>query len=87
MAGSSTISLRNLPPALHRLIRRRARERGISLNRAVIELLEARSRPQQAPAEVHDDLDFLIGSWTEEEGDSFDQELARQREIDPELWR
>ena len=35
---------------------------------------------------LHNDLDFLAGSWSRAEADGFDEELARQRKIDPELW-
>ena len=79
------ITLRNLPQALYRAIRRRARERKISLNRAVIELIEGRVGGGTRP--IHDDLDFLIGSWTDAEADAFDADLAQQRTIDPELWK
>lgn len=32
------------------------------------------------------DLDALAGSWTKEEADAFDEHLADQRKIDPELF-
>ena len=83
--GDLAITLRKLPPELQRRIRRRAKERGISLNRAVIELLEANTGRRPEP--VHEDLDFLVGAWSEEEADVFEQELSRQRETDPELWK
>jgi hypothetical protein len=83
---SGALTLRNLPPALHRRIRRLARERRISLNRAVIELLEQRA-VEPAAKPPHDDLDFLVGAWSADEAAAFEEELARQRTIDPELWK
>jgi hypothetical protein len=35
----------------------------------------------------HHDLDDLAGSWSKEEASAFDKALARQRVIDPDLWR
>lgn len=35
---------------------------------------------------VHRDLDHLAGTWSKEEADEFDEALAEQRRIDPELW-
>lgn len=83
-----TVTLRNLPPALAREVRRRAEENDISLARAVISLLEERlglSRP--ASPRTYHDLDELAGSWTEDEAAAFDEALQQQRRIDPDLWR
>lgn len=82
------ITLRNLPDEVARLIRHRAARAGISLNRAVIEVLEellGLGRPPAPPR--HHDLDDLAGSWSEEEARAFDHALAAQRAIDPELWK
>jgi hypothetical protein len=82
-----TVTLRNLPPALARAIRRRADEDGTSLARAVIALLEERLR-LSGPAQrrVYHDLDELAGSWTDEEAAAFEGALADQRRIDTGLW-
>lgn len=87
-AAMKPITLRNLPPEVARRIRRKAEEEGISLNRAVIELLkEAAGLGGKKKPRVHHDLDFLIGTWSKEEADAFDKALAEQRRIDPELWK
>lgn len=77
------ITLRNLPDQVTRSIRQRAATEGISLNRAVIKVLEERLGSDS----VHHDLDDLAGSWSEAEARAFDRALAAQRAIDPELWR
>jgi predicted metalloprotease len=82
------ITLRNVPPELAKLIEHEAAESGLSLNRTVIRLLEkgaGMQRGKQAKS-LHHDLDHLAGSWTEQEAAEFDQALAEQRRIDPELW-
>ncbi len=81
------ITLRNLPDAVSRLIRRKAAAEGISLNRAIIQVLEerlgvSRSRPEPR----HQDLDDLAGAWSDAEAREFDRALAAQRAIDPDLW-
>lgn len=83
------VTLRNLPPELARLIRRKADEGRTSLNRAVISLLEksAGIRGKKKEKPLHHDLDALAGSWTEEEASVFDEALAWQRAIDPDLWK
>ena len=79
------ITLRNLPDSVARIIRKKAATEGISLNRAVIKVLE---EGLGGGAElVHHDLDDLAGSWSEDEALAFDRALAAQRVIPPELWK
>jgi hypothetical protein len=83
----TAVTLRNIPPKLQEVIRRRAGADGLSLNKTVIRMLEE-AVSQRAPArrELHYDLDHLAGTWSEEEAGAFDEALAEQRRIDPELW-
>lgn len=83
------ITLRNLPPDVARAVRRRAEEKKLSLNRAIVELLQEAlggGAGNGKPREYHD-LDFLFGVWTPKEAEAFRKELAWQRRIDPELWK
>ena len=77
------ITLRNLPEQLAREIRQRAAADGISLNRAVIKVLEERLRSEP----LHHDLDDLAGIWSDAEARAFNQALIEQRAIDPEVWK
>jgi hypothetical protein len=83
------ITLRQMPREVALAVRRRARERGVSLNRAVIELLsEGLGLARRAGGgRIYTDLDPLMGTWTGKEADAFDRSLADQRTIDPELWK
>ena len=83
------ITLRNIPPELARVIRRKAQEKGTSLTKVVMGLLEesAGIRGKKKGAPAHHDLDDLAGSWSKEEASAFDKALARQRAIDQGLWR
>jgi hypothetical protein len=82
------ITLRNIPPELARRIRSRAVKKQISLNKAVLSLLEEQtgSRAVKSRVQLYHDLDTLAGSWTREEAAAFDRSLAQQRKIDPEVW-
>ena len=86
--AAKPITLRNLPAPLTRAVRERAAKYHVSLNKAVIQLLEesvGNSGP--GPGHVHDDLDHLIGSWTRQQARAAERHLAGQRRIDSELWR
>jgi plasmid stability protein len=83
------VTVRNLPPELVRIIRRKASEKGISVNKAVINLLEERAgirAKKRKQAVLYHDLDHLAGSWSREEAATFERALAEQRRIDPEAW-
>jgi hypothetical protein len=85
------ITLRNVPPPVERAIKNRAKRERVSLNRAVVGLLEeatgnARRKPATEPKTLHYDLDKFSGSWTKEEADAFDAALAEQRRVDPKDW-
>jgi len=84
------ITLRNIPPEVQKAISDRAREKGISANRAVIELLQERlagwRRPRRRRAVpprgkdgLYHDLDHLFGTWSAEEAEEFDRILKEIR--------
>lgn len=84
------ITLRNLPPEIAKTIRKKAQKEGVSINKAVIKLLEEGMGPRnkaKGGKPLYHDLDDLAGSWTQEEASEFDRALAEQRAIDTELWR
>jgi len=83
-----TITLRSIPRDLARVLEQRARAKGQSLAKTVLDLLEESAGiRRQAPPALHHDLDALAGTWTEEEGAAFEAALREQRRIDPELWQ
>ena len=82
------ITLRNLPPELARLIRQKAKRERISLNRAVISLLEeATGLGKVRREEVHTDLDRFFGCVSKEEAEELDHAIWEQRRIEPEMWK
>lgn len=55
--------------------------------KAIDEALKLSSVQPSSHLHEHHDMDFLIGSWTEEEADAFDARLKEMRRIEPEMWR
>ena len=77
-------TIRGLPVELDRLIRKRAKEEGKSLNTVAVEaLMEAFGLRGSVP--VVRDLGSLMGSWVEDP--AVDEALEEQRVIDDEMWR
>jgi hypothetical protein len=84
----STITVRNLPPAVAKAVREKARRERLSLNKAIVRLLEeATGAGGRRKRVLQHDLDRFFGTWTPEEADAFDEALREQRHIDPEMWR
>ena len=80
----SQYTIRNIPDALDRELRERARRRGISLNETAIEALKRGVGISDTVVE-YDDLDDLVGTWKDDA--EFDRALADQDAVEPDLWR
>jgi len=87
--GANLITVRNIPPKLARTIRQKAAERRSSINRTVIHLLEESlgMGEKQAARGLYRDLDELAGAWSPQEAAEFEEALALQRGIDPDVWK
>ena len=88
----NAITVRNLPPAVAKAVKAKARRENLSLNKAIVRLLEeatdeAAHTTQEAKAAVPDDLDHLAGTWSAAESRQFERALRKQREVDPEMWK
>jgi hypothetical protein len=61
----------------------------MSLNKAVISFLQTEwvREKKKSRQTRHHDLDDLAGSWSKKEAAEFDNSLAAQRTIDPDLWK
>ena len=84
----NAITVRNLPPEVAKAVREKARKEKLSLNKAVVRLLEeAMGADKGKEKVVHHDLDRFFGTWTKEEADAFDDATRDHRKIDPEMWK
>lgn len=86
--GLRPLTLRNLPPAVARAVKERAARDGVSLNKAVIRMLEESLRaPRAKPGKIGHALDDFIGVLSAAEADELIRLAAEERKIDPEMWR
>lgn len=77
-------TLRKVPVAVDRALRRKARKEGRSLNEVAVEAL-TRGAGVDQPLIENRELDFLIGTWVEDP--EVEKSLADQRQIDQDLWK
>ena len=76
-------TIRNIPPALDKALKERAKRLGKSLNQVA---LEALAQSVGAPVRKRD-LRSMPGAWSKRESAAFDRFLDEHRSIDPELWK
>lgn len=77
-------TLRNVPPAVDRALRARAKRLDKSLNEVALDALARGAGVESMPEPSHD-LDFLFGSWVDDP--TVDAALAEQRAVDAALWQ
>lgn len=77
-------TLRNIPEIIDRILRRRAKEQGASLNEVALEALALGAGVGEEPVRRRT-LRDLAGAWQDDP--SFDDALRDQRVVDEELWR
>ena len=76
-------TIRGVPREVDQALRRKARQRRMSLNRLLVEeLTNAVGAPRERS---YRSLKALAGRWKEDP--EFDQALEEQRQIDWSLWR
>lgn len=84
------LTIRGIPDAVEREIRKMARQKGISLNKAALAVLEkagGAKRRGTGKAHLYHDLDHLCGVWDKRQADEMERHVALHREIDEALWK
>jgi hypothetical protein len=84
----TALTIRHIPSPVEKAIRRKAVRDHVSLNKAVVGMLEESViGKQKKQSKRYHDLDWLYGTWNKRQSDDFRKRLAETRKIDPELWR
>lgn len=81
----SQITLRNLPDPIEREIRQNARDLKISLNRAILELLQKALGMEEGKTKKRD-LSPFVGTWSSAQVEEFARNTKAFSKIDPEIW-
>ena len=84
------LTIRGIPDEVERTIRKEARQKGVSLNKAALAVLEKASgvnRRSKSKRPSHHDLDHLFGIFNKTEAEVLEKHIALHREIDEALWK
>lgn len=84
------LTIRGIPDEVEREIRKMARQKGVSLNKAALAVLEKASGTrglQKNKRRLHHDLDHLCGIWNKAEAGEIEKQISLHRKIDEVLWK
>lgn len=79
---SKQVTIRGVTPQLAERLEGLARQRGLSVNATVLELLEG-----ALGVSARRERFKRYATWSKDEVDDFDRLLREQRNIDEELWK
>lgn len=84
MSDYTQYTIRKVPKAVDIHLKAQAKKRGLSLNKLLLDKLGALPKADTKP-KIHHDLDFLIGSMSDQEANRLWQDVKEAREIDKEF--
>ena len=83
-----SITIHGLDHQLDKLIRKRAKKHGISLNKTIKNLLEESLGIKKLPDYDHsEDFMDMFGTWSEEDKKKFDKSISDLEKIDEKDWQ
>ena len=82
------LTIRNIESQLHQALKSEASKKNTSMNRLVVHILKEAMGlvPKKEEKKVYHDLDHLMGTWSEEEFQEFDEIMEEFNQIDEEMW-
>ena len=82
------LTLRGIDEAMDCLLKRRAKELGLSVNATILQMLrQVCGQDKTRRSAEFSDLDAMAGPWTREEQEEFDRNVRAFSEIDKDLWK
>lgn len=83
-----TLTIRGIDAVLSQKIKEKARESGTSINNLALTILrDAFGLGNSVEFPLYTDLDFLAGTWSEEDASLFLEVTKDCDRIDEEIWR
>lgn len=84
----SNFNLRNIPPQVMLLLKKEAKSARISVNFLILKFIEQGvGYAPKGKRQIYHDLDYLAGTWSEKEAQSFENTIKAFEKIDEDLWK
>ncbi len=85
---SASITVRGIDEKTSSALKEKARRDGISINALTLRIIkEALGLEKRGRAAVYDDLDYLAGTWCDQEAAEFEQAISVFEDVDDDLWK
>ena len=85
--STSNFNLRNISPDVLLSLKKEAIKQKTSINSLILRIIEQGiGITRQTKKIVFHDLDYLAGTWCEEDKNAFDDNIKSLESIDQELW-
>ena len=85
--SASNFNLRNIAPDVMSLLKKEAEKQKMSVNSLILLLLErGLGIAHHTKKNVFHDLDYLAGTWSNQDKKTFDESIKSFEKIDKELW-
>ena len=83
------VTIRGVDSDLAEKLKTTAKKQGKSINQLTIELIKTSLglKKEKKYSQEYDDLDDLFGRWSEDEFNTINDTINRERRIDQELWQ
>ena len=83
------VTIRGVDSDLAEKLKTTAKKQGKSINQLTIELIKTSLglKKEKKYSQEYDDLDDLFGRWSEDEFNTINDTITRERRIDQELWQ
>ena len=82
------VTIRGIEPEVSDKLKLAAAEQGKSVNQLTIEIIKQSLglKKEKKYSREYDDLDDLFGRWSEDEFKEISSKIAKERQIDQNLW-
>ncbi len=82
------VTIRGIEPEVSEKLKLTAAEQGKSINQLTIDIIKESLglKKEKKYSREYDDLDDLFGRWSEDEFKEIHTKIAKERQIDQDLW-
>lgn len=85
--STSNFNLRNIPPDVMLSLKKEATKQKTSINSLILLIVErGLGIPRQSKKIVFHDLDYLAGTWSDNDKKTFEHNTKFFEKVDEELW-
>ena len=83
----ATMTLRGLDNTIANALKEQAKKEGTSVNALTLKLIKEKlGIEKKKRCALHNDLDHLAGTWTDQDVSEFEQAAAEFENVDAALW-